>query len=114
MLSLKTISSTFSKDPEIDLFFLFQVNLDNYFDIKFALAYHKISSFSETENLPFYEYETHVEKLNEVLKKQQEQRDKEDGQQKQSSNPYGQADKYIRDAKKSAPNMSPKMPKFKL
>lgn len=66
---------------------------------------------SEIENFPFYEYEMHVEKLNEVLKKQQEGQADEESQYG-SMNP----EKYMKDVQRqyAKPNMSPKMPNFKM
>ncbi len=114
LLSPTTTSSNYSKQEEIDLFYLFQIDLDNFFDIKFALARHKLCSFDVTELLPFYEYEIYVQKLIEVLKKEQDQQDKQGEEAQSFSNPYSNADKYMRDLQRKTPNMSPKMPKFNI
>ncbi len=64
---------------------------------------------SEIENLDFYEYELKVERLNDILKKQQDQRDKEEKNQ-----PNINPERYMKDVQRqnSKPNMTPKMPKF--
>lgn len=72
------------------MFNMFQVDLGNFFDIKFILLKHLKCQFSEIEALPYYEYEIMFEKLKEWLEKEKEQRDKEekDYQEKQSKNSH--------------------------
>ena len=111
MLSPTKTSSNYSKKEEVDLFYLFQIDLDNYFEVKFGLEWHMKFQPSEIENLDFYEYEIHVERLNDILKKQQDQRDKEEKNQ-----PNINPERYMKDVQRqySKPNMSPKMPKFNI
>jgi hypothetical protein len=50
-----------------DLFSLFQISLVNYFDIKFRLwREHGIDPVF-LENLPFYEYQLWIEKINQSI-----------------------------------------------
>jgi len=67
----------FSDDGVSPLFGMFQVDLDNFLDIKFAIMYHMRLQPSEIEKLPYYEFEWHVKKLAEILKKKKDAEDKE-------------------------------------
>lgn len=49
---------------ESDPFSLFQISLDNYFEIKRKLAKDHNISFSELEKLPYFEYQIILEKIN--------------------------------------------------
>ena len=53
-----------------DLFSLFQISLDNYFDIKFRLWDEFKLNIDNIENLPFYEYQLFIDKLNEKIEKE--------------------------------------------
>ena len=50
-----------------DLFSLFQISLENYFDIKFRLWKEHELSPEWIESLPFYEYQIWIDKLNDVI-----------------------------------------------
>ena len=50
-----------------DLFSLFQISLANYFDIKFRLWEEFKVSIDSLENLPFYEYQIFIDKLNKKI-----------------------------------------------
>ena len=52
---------------ESDPFTLFQISLDNYFEIKLKFAKDYNISFSELEKLPFFEYQILLEKLNKEI-----------------------------------------------
>lgn len=49
---------------ESDPFSLFQISLDNYFEIKRKLAKDHNISFSELEKLPYFEFQIILEKIN--------------------------------------------------
>ena len=95
-------------------FGLFQIDLENYFEIKFHMLKQLNCQFSEVEQLPYYELEMMVEKLKKWLEKEKEAREKEEKEYDKNS--------YKRDAdsmmkKYSSPNNSstpkystPKMP----
>jgi hypothetical protein len=53
-----------------DLFSLFQISLANYFDIKFRLWEEFKLSIDTLENLPFYEYQLFIDKLNEKIERE--------------------------------------------
>ena len=50
-----------------DLFSLFQISLDNYFDIKFRLWEEFKLSIDHLESLLFYEYQILIDKLNKKI-----------------------------------------------
>ena len=53
-----------------DPFSLFQISLENYFDIKFRLWEEFKLDISNMENWPFYEYQLFMEKLNDKIEKE--------------------------------------------
>lgn len=52
---------------ESDPFTLFQISLDNYFDIKLKLAKDYNISFRELESLPYFEFQILLNKLNKEI-----------------------------------------------
>ena len=52
---------------ESDPFTLFQISLDNYFEIKLKLAKDHNISFSELEKLPYFEFQILLNKLNKEI-----------------------------------------------
>ena len=50
-----------------DLFSLFQISLENFFDIKFRLWKEHGLDPEWIESIPFYEYQIWIDKLNEVI-----------------------------------------------
>lgn len=67
-------------------FGLFQIDLENFFEIKFHMLKQLNCQFSEIEQMPYYELEYMVEKLKKWLEKEKEQRDKEEAEYKEKSN----------------------------
>ena len=66
---------------DLDLFSLFQISLENFFDIKFRLwNEHKLDP-NWIESIPFYEYQIWLEKLNVAIEKQNRQVMEESGKQ---------------------------------
>ncbi len=62
-----------------DLFSLFQISLENFFDIKFRLWYeHKVDP-SWLESIPFYEYQIWIDKLNDTIEKENAEAQAEGG-----------------------------------
>jgi hypothetical protein len=55
---------------DTDLFSLFQISLANYFDIKFRLWEEFKLSIENIENLPYYEYQLFIDKLNEKIERE--------------------------------------------
>ena len=73
------LQSPFQED--LDLFSLFQISLENYFDIKFRLwNEHKLDP-NWIESIPFYEYQIWLEKLNAAIEKQNRRTMEESGKQ---------------------------------
>jgi hypothetical protein len=62
-----------------DLFSLFQISLENYFDIKFRLWYEHRLDPNWIESIPFYEYQIWVDKLNEAIEKKNTESVEKDG-----------------------------------
>ena len=63
-----------------DLFSLFQISLENYFDLKFRLwNEHKLDP-EWIEKIPYYEYQIWLDKLNKVVEKQNKENQEESGQ----------------------------------
>ena len=63
-----------------DLFSLFQISLENYFDLKFRLwNEHKLDP-EWIEKIPYYEYQIWLEKLNRVVEKENKEAQEESGQ----------------------------------
>ena len=52
---------------ESDPFTLFQISLDNYFEIKLKFAKDHNISFSELEKLPYFEFQILLNKLNKEI-----------------------------------------------
>lgn len=96
-------------EKQFDLFALFQVDLDNYMKIKFALMYHIQLDPTSIENMPYYEFQMHVEQLADVLKKKQAA-EKEGASTQKSYDPHREAGKMMSKAKPP----SVKTPNFKL
>ena len=63
-----------------DLFSLFQISLENYFDIKFRLWKEHQVSPEWLESIPFYEYQIWLDKLNDAVEKENRKRLSETGQ----------------------------------
>ena len=62
-----------------DLFSLFQISLENYFDLKFRLwNEHKVDP-AWLESIPFYEYQIWLEKLNEAVERENKKKLDESG-----------------------------------
>ena len=97
-----------NEQTDIDLFGLFQIDMDNYIKIKFAFMYHMQIPPEQVDNWPYWEYETYIEMLSDILKKKQEA-EKNQGSQSSSTmtNPSHEAAKMMRTVK------MPNMPKFK-
>jgi hypothetical protein len=53
-----------------DLFSLFQISLENFFDIKFRLWKEHELDPEWIENIPFYEYQIWIQKLNKVIEQE--------------------------------------------
>lgn len=96
-------------EEDFNLFGLFQVDLDNYMKVKFALMYHMQIPPEQIELWPYWEYQTHVELLGDVLKKKQNA-EKESSSSQKSYDPHREAGKMMSKAKPPAV----KMPSFKL
>ena len=96
------------EQTDIDLFGLFQIDMDNYIKIKFAFMYHMQIPPEEIDKWPYWEYETYIEMLSDVLKKKQEA-------EKGNSNSNSSMTNPSQDAKRMMNNFKmPKMPtKFK-
>ena len=62
-----------------DLFSLFQISLENFFDVKFRLWKEHNLSLDWIEEIPFYEYQIWVDKLNELIEKQNQDSIEKDG-----------------------------------
>ena len=77
---MKGRSSLILTFPEgSDLFSLFQISLENFFDIKFRLWYeHKIDP-DWLESIPFYEYQIWIDKLNDTIEKKNTEAQAESG-----------------------------------
>ncbi len=101
------------------MFSMFQIDLENYFEVKYILLKQINIQPSEIELLPYYEYELLIENHQKYMEKEREAREEEEkGQKGQTYN----TDKYMKDAKKMVqqpkmPNMPsgmsmPKLPKF--
>lgn len=58
----------FPKDT--DPFLLFQISLTNYFEIKFRLWEEFKLSPDIMENLPFYEYQMYIDKINKKIEEE--------------------------------------------
>ena len=52
---------------ESDPFTLFQISLDNYFDIKYKFSKDFNISFSELEKMPYFEFQIILDKINEAI-----------------------------------------------
>ena len=52
---------------ESDPFTLFQISLDNYFDIKYKFSRDFNISFSELERMPYFEFQIILDKINEDI-----------------------------------------------
>ena len=52
---------------ESDPFTLFQISLDNYFDIKYKFSRDFNISFSELEKMPYFEFQIILDKINEDI-----------------------------------------------
>ncbi len=63
-----------------DLFSLFQISLENYFDIKFRLWREHAINPDWLESIPFYEYQIWIDKLNDSVEKENKKRLAESGQ----------------------------------
>ena len=61
-----------------DLFSLFQISLANYFDIKFRLWDEFKLSIDHLEELPFYEYQLFIDKLNEKIERENKKNEQGD------------------------------------
>ncbi len=66
-------------------FGLFQIDLENYLDIKFHMLKQLNCQFSEVEQLPYYELEMMVDKLKKWLEKEKEARQKEEEEYNKNS-----------------------------
>jgi hypothetical protein len=65
---------------ESDPFSLFQISLDNYFDIKYKFARDHGISFSELEKLPYFEFQIILNKINtEIEEKNQKALQEKEG-----------------------------------
>ena len=53
--------------PGSDLFSLFQISLENYFEIKFRLHNEHSVDMIWLESIPFYEYQIFLDKLNSAI-----------------------------------------------
>ncbi len=87
------------EEDQMGLFVLFQIDLENYLKVKFALTYHLHLSMEDIEKLPFYEYEIHTEMLLELLKKKQEAEKGNSNTQQSSMDPQREASKFMRNVK---------------
>ena len=56
-----------------DLFSLFQISLENYFDIKFRLWNEHSLDPAWIESIPFYEYQIWVNKINEIIERENQE-----------------------------------------
>jgi hypothetical protein len=65
------------------MFGMFQINLENFFEIKFHMLKQLNCQYSEIEQMPYYELEYQVEKLKKYLEKEKEQREKEEAEYKE-------------------------------
>lgn len=105
-------------------FGLFQIDLENYFEIKFHMLKQMQCQFSEVESLPYYELEMMIEKLKKWLEKEKEMRDKEDAEYKDKSSKnsytkdadsmmkkYGMGNKGANSYTKASAPKIPKMPR---
>lgn len=57
----------FDFQAESDPFTLFQISLDNYFDIKYKFSRDYNISFSELEKMPYFEFQIILDKINEEI-----------------------------------------------
>lgn len=100
-------------DPENQpsMLSMFQIDLDNYMQVKFGLMYHMQIPPEQIENWPYWEYEMHVERLADVLKKKQQGEKNQAGEMTNSQiNPQKAAADMM---KKGQANL-PKMPSFRM
>ena len=63
-----------------DLFSLFQISLENFFDLKFRLWREHDLDPAWIESLPFFEYQMWIEKLNLAIEKENKKTMEESGQ----------------------------------
>jgi hypothetical protein len=63
-----------------DLFSLFQISLENYFNLKFRLWKEHSVDPSWVETIPFYEYQIWVDMLNKYVDKENKKALEESGQ----------------------------------
>lgn len=95
----------------IGLLALFQIDLENYLKIKFAMMQHLPAIAGILEQMPYWEYEEHVEMLVDYLQKKKAA-ETGTSQQQQNYDPQREAGKFIKNVPKmNAPSM--KMPNFK-
>ncbi len=95
------------EEDQMGLFVLFQIDLENYLKVKFALMYHMQIPPEQIDQFPFWEYEMYTEQLAEVLKKKQEAEKGNSNTQQSSMDPQREASKFMRNVK------MPNMPKIK-
>jgi hypothetical protein len=96
------------EEDQFNLFGLFQVDMENYLKVKFAFMYHMQIPPEQIDNWPYWEYETNIELLSDVLKKKQEaEKGQGQGHQQSSMDPSREASKMMNKMK------MPSAPKFK-
>jgi citrate synthase len=83
---------------------LFQISLQNYFDLKAAMLKYTHCQPSELERMPFYEIEILLECLKELADKEEEQRKKQD-KKDSAQMPNMSANSMMRQAQSSMPKM---------
>lgn len=70
----------FTFPPGSDLFSLFQISLENYFDLKFRLWREHTIDPNWLESVPFYEYQIWLDKLNDSVEEENKKKLQESGQ----------------------------------
>ena len=66
--------------PGSDLFSLFQISLENYFDLKFRMWKEHGLDPAWIESIPFYEYQIWLDKLNDAVEKENKKNLEDSGQ----------------------------------
>jgi len=108
----------FWEDPEDQqsMLSMFQVDLENYLKVKFGLMYHLHLPPEDIDRWPYWEYETHVEMLADVLKKKAAaEKNQDGGMSQQQMNPQKASSDLMKSASSKMPKMnmpSMRMPKM--
>ena len=91
---------------------MFQISLQNYYDLRAALLKYSHLQPSEMDKLPFFELEELLDSLKALNEKEEEERKKQDKNEK-SGMPNFNLNSMARQMKPTGSSM-PSMPNFKL